>query len=485
MFPLPGARVASRPPKDFLAAVSGFRPEDKKKSLMSRSFGGKSEIEQIRWYDENGPSVIGFYLDLKASMIRLVDYKVQVWDKEEADWVWSENPEVQAIPKKHLLGLHNESLHEIAAKIAREIEAVGEVGFAKIVKDDIVQGYTTVPLDPGSYEVLESDKDGYPLRIAVKMTRGAKGGRGVDYDSSTDFMVLDTENIHRVFKPHPRWLDEPFTPLVRALPDIRRYDNSGRALHRAIASVLLLARVLWFKGSKNDIARVKGQGHELGHLGHQLAQLTEFSERAITDYDETEIQSAMAYPIVSEEPPQLIEIGKVIEPEILEVKKDALGDVARGLNIPMSVLVEGQGAAQRMLNEWLQDKAFKETAIFPLARLVANGLTACFLQPKLDELGYEGQAYRIWPDEITITDEEPEDEKPSLDQLLEAVCKGIISPRAFVEKAGLDESYLLDRPEGIDDWAWFQMIAKIAETEGEEPAAFEARASAGWADRLW
>lgn len=499
MLPSPGAVFQpDRVLDDYgqvLAAVMPFQPQQKRTGFLSKLRGQTSASEAIRKADEEGPGIVGFYLDLKADVTALVDYRIQRWDRVALEWTWDDHPAASSALATDLLGVNGERIDEFARHFAREMEAVGEVGFAPVEMDGMVR-YRTLSLDPGSFEITEKNKDGTAKMLGFKGTRAAK--RPAKGQESHDWIEIPADSVIRILRPHPRWFAEPYTPLARALGDVRRYENATRALHRAVASQLINSGLLWFQGSHKDLVqpnansgrngRVNGQ-QRLGFLGQQIQGLMDAGERALTDYDETQVQSAMFHPIVSEEaPPQFINIGETVDPNLLDLKRDALEDFARDVNIPMSVLVEGQGAAQRLLNEWLQDKSFKQTSIMPDARRVGAGLTVAFLHPRLQRLAereprlflQDGQQipvtdFRIYPDEASITQDEPE-----IDDIKHAVECGILSPEALID--ALDgHRFRLDRPEGITDWDWWRMYhAESKNSDEVESPSPQATTASVW-----
>lgn len=482
------ASVLSPAPQSFsildrdkvIAAVTPLRVQAKG-SILSRLGRNKSTSETIRQYDENGPGVVGFYLDLKADVTGLIKMRIQRWNRTTMEWEFHDHPAANAAIHKDLVGVNGERLPDFVRHFAREIEAIGEVGFVAVPAAGGTR-YRVVSLDPGSYEVVKKVK-GEATVLGFKGTRNTKEPKTADdLANADDWFEVNVADVHRIYRPHPRWWYEPYTPLTRSLKDIRRYDNAGRAIHRAIASQLINGGILWFKGSEKDLRALPRNGrnsedgdvsNRLGWLAQQIKSLIDAGERSLVDYDEEEVMSAMFHPVVTDDsPPQYIDVGKPVDQSLMEVKQDALRDFARSVNVPMSVLVEGQGAAQRMLNEWLQDKAFKETAILPDARRVAGALTVAFLHPRLTQMKVRQPGLftdddgneiavtdlRIWPDEAELIQEEP-----SLGDIQSAVELGVLSPEALV--AALDaEQYALERPEGITDWDWW-LTTRIATTQ--------------------
>lgn len=519
MLPAPGSTLTVRDDDigDVLANIGAFRPAGRGKGagILSRMRGNESAAQMIRKYDEEGPGIVGFYLDLKADVIGLVDFEVQRWSSQGLDWQWDTHPAASSALANDLVGPNGERLPEFARHYARELEAVGEVGFAP-VKTANGTRYRVLPIDPGSYEIVGKE-NGQPSVLGFKGSRTAKRPTSPEEAANReDWVEIPVDQIFRIYRPHPKWFAEPYTPLARALIDIRRYENASRALHRAVASQLINGGLLWFKGTANDLKPTQGanrrrvsntgEGGRLGHLGIQIKSIMDAGERSLADYDETEVESAMFHPVVTAEvPPQFIDSGKAVDRDLLDVKQNALEDFARSVNIPMSVLVEGQGAAQRLLNEWLQDKTFKQTSIMPLARRVAAGLTVAFLHPRLRELQQREPGlfidpktntaipitdFRIWPNEASITQDEPD-----IADIKDAVKCGVANPDMWLDAID-GQRYKMERPAEVSDFDWWQMLqAKQARdfdydtpTTQDDPALPEGEpiaARAAWWTSPW
>jgi hypothetical protein len=472
----------SPPPPDIQAAISTFKPTNRRRSLMTRLADGKTAEQMIRDYDELGPGVVGYYLDLKAAMVSLIRWQVQKWDPDSYCWVSANEPIPNTSWATQFRGPRNESSTELIYRLARDVEAIGQVGIAKVVT---VEGdrYEVLPLDSGGIEIL---KDGDPKILGFKRSKGAEKPKTVDaaYDSD-DWTVVEENNLLRIFRRHPRWPNEPYSPLIRSLKEIRRYDNATRALHRPIASQLALAKVLFFKGHPKQFGSKRNGKFEFGFLGQQIDQMMEYGERAITDYEEDQVSSAMPYPLVAEEEPKLIEVAKLVDPDLLDLKEDAVKDLARSWNIPHAIIMEGQGSATRMLNEVLQDEAFRATSIMPLAQLIADTVTAVFLRPWLheanqtwDSVSLDPVQYRIWPVADDDTTPEPEEVFGLLD-------RGVITPEYAAQILNVEEG-ILSRPADVTAWDWWcQYQGAKSEQEENPPEDITANLSTDWTTRRY
>lgn len=416
---------------------------NKKRSAVRTVFDGKSPQELVRLYDANGPSWVGAYLDDQADLVSLMRWRVQVWSTETNEFRWVESPRIGSLLETNLSGFQSERVQDFVRQMARELIAVGEVALVRFR----VNGHPlwrVLPLDPGSYEVISTDKKTRePTRLGWPTEPGA-----TKKDSEPAWVEADREDIYRVFRPDSRYVRMPTSPLWRILPDVRRFDTSTRALHRLVASLLRLNKILVIKGEQSQLGSVGPNGQEeLGDLGLQIDDFLEASSRALGDNHETDSASTIPGIWVSSEenPLSVVDVGSPVDPALMDLKVDALNDAARGLPGPRSALVDGEGAAHRMLNDNNLRTAIYQS-LRPVAYVIAHALTAAVLHPSLSGLGEGGTilvdgvpsprgAFRVWPDEHSLTPPEA----PSFSDLLQAVEAGVLSPMAFLERANLTQ----------------------------------------------
>lgn len=228
-------------------------------------------------------------------------------------------------------------------------------------------------------------------------------------------------------------------------------------------------------------------GSRLGTLGDAIRSLVSSGKKHLDDLREEEVAGAMPHPWISKTAPKWIEIGRPFDKAAIESKRDALEDFARGQNIPMSVLVEGQGAGARLLNNIRQDEAFKETAIYPKIARVCNGLTGAFLRPILRAEGMAEEdvgRYRVWFSKANL------ESKGDPEKIAAAVKGGVLVRLAWARALGREED-LLDLPEGVTEYEHFITTLGRTDVFGELPATLddvreaiskstEQRASAWW-----
>jgi hypothetical protein len=383
---------------------------NRRRSVVRRRFDGKSSQELVRIYDEDGPSWVGQFLDDHADLVALMRFRVQVWSSETGAYQWVDMPSIASILEANLIGYQAERVADFVRMLAREVLAVGEAALVEF-STPFGPRWRVLPLDPGSYVVVDEDpKSKEPLRLGWPTEPGA-----TSKDGAPAWVEANHDKIWRIYRPNPRFVRAAMSPLWRALPDVRRFDIATRSLHRLAASTLRLNKILVLKGNLKDLGVTHPNGQEeLGPLGRQLDDFLSASDRRAQDYAEDDLTSTIPGIWISEEdnPIEVVDAGPVVDPELVGLKLDALTDAARGLPGPLSALIEGEGAATRLLNDDNLRTAIHQ-ALRPIASVVAHGLTVAVLHPNLPEsieingAAVPRQLFRVWPDELFLTSEAP------------------------------------------------------------------------------
>jgi len=413
----------------------------------------RQDVDQtLRDFDRHGPSFLGFYLDLISDLGQMLDLEIQNWDPAEGKWVTESTP--QAAEDLRSLRGPVEELGEILSRMIRMFELPGEMAFLPV-------DHPVDPTDPDSetevrymvvaVHVLEEKKVQGVKYYILRDTPDAKPG-------SPGYHLIPESRFHRIWRPDPDYPGLHWTPLQRAIPELRRFRNITRTISRNAASKLLNAGLLWIKGEARDLAVIArndgpgqspGEGRRLGYLGVALKKMIEAAKGNLDDILEQKVAAAFPHPFVSPNRPEVVNLGRPFDPEALNAKKDALEDFARGQNVPMSVLMEGQGSGTRLLNEIRLDEAFKETGIFPKVARVCNGLTTAWLRPMMiaDGRGETADDRRVWFSKAALNP------KPDTKAIESAVRLGVLERRALASALGQEE-WLLDLPEGMTEAEW-------------------------------
>lgn len=429
------------------AAVGPLQTAGKRKRWFS---GIRADWESSLFdFDRHGPSFLGFYLDLVSEYPSMCDIIIQKW--EDGKWELDDSPQA-SVDLRGLRGV-NEERPQLIARIIRLLELPGRMAWIPIeepLDPDDPDSETETRFAVVPVHVLEEKKqNGIPFYLFMEepdLKPGQPGAR-----------LIPKENVKQIWRPDIEYPGMHWTPLQRAIPELRLFRNVQRTISRSAASKLLNADLLWIEGEASDLAvKVRndgqgapGAGRRLGYLGVALQKMIQAGKQNLDDIREENVAAAFPHPFVSPKEPKRVKIGRPYDPEALAAKQDALTDFARGQNIPMSVLVEGQGAGARLLNNVKQDEAFKETSLFPKLGRACNGLTGVWLRPLMEASGRGAMAQdrRVWFTKAAL---EPEGDPK---QIGEAVNAGILTRQCWADSLGKGDK-LLPLPDGVSEAEW-------------------------------
>lgn len=397
-----------------------------------------ARIPQSQWqrkiieYDRDGPSIVGFYLDLRSLLVSKMDVVPQV--KDGPTWGPDESSEAED-GLGELVGTKKETPQELIRLTARAIARTGEVVWVPF--DD--EAHPTYP----SWRVAEThlmkkfgpvnEETGLPEYWDILDTPGAKPG---------------SRHHHRVPGENPWWIvvndpDHPaeaWSPLRRVLRDVRGYNVLDRNLSRSAMSRLTWNSILWIQGKYSDVKRKNTQGdEEWGPLGMALRDLIEAGKVNLDDYEDRNVRAAMSVPFISPNEPKLIDAARRIDTSIFLAIDFRLKAIARGLNMPAHMLLEGPGTANRW-NDVFLDDSLKETSVLPLANQTYAAVTEVFWARKMKNRGLDPTKRRLWynlPDLAQKMD--------NVKEIGDAVNAGVLEPIAWAIALGLEE-YLLKPP---------------------------------------
>lgn len=185
------------------------------------------------------------------------------------------------------------------------------------------------------------------------------------------------------------------SPMVGIIDDVERYLILGRRTKREAKSALGLNGLIWTP----ETAHVYPPGPDgKPSLYSQLDQ--DLTTIAGKSWDDDEALAAVApfsvhYGRDKDDAvePKWIDIGKTLDPKILEARQEALECIVRGLPIPNVIGIEGtSGAAGSHWSSWLIEETFFKSAIAPIADPIFHGdLTGSMFRPSLARLRASGQ----------------------------------------------------------------------------------------------
>ena len=427
------------------AAVGPMRNVEAKGWFGGSSGDVKAKQEQVLHYDKNGPGFVGFYLDLYSTLA--AEFPLVIQEYVDGRWQLAQGGRPgELLAEIKGVGEDQKQFHQANC---RAFKAVGEVAFWPNANGHANGWHRDLPHTIKSHGKHPTMK-GRPNVYLCESSPGVAKEYKPDAAPPSGLHVVPYAQMRRVWAPDTEYSSLPTSSLFRILSDIRRYETFNRNVQRSGTAALLLAGLLWIEGDAKDVVGSPSPMAQssaeaaLGPLGKQIRSLMKAAQRNVDDTDERQVASAMAHPFVYKTKPERVEIGKAVDPGMLQAKADALADAARGVDGPMSAIVEGQGAAQRLLNEWKQDSAINQAALSLSAR-VALSYGPALLDPRLTD--EERGRFRVFVDESALDNEETDSSED-----LSLWEKGVITRDALARRRGVDPADMLPLPDGVTDY---------------------------------
>lgn len=261
------------------------------------------------------------------------------------------------------------------------------------------------------YMVVDTDERGQ-LAWSIRSTRAIqfRGGAGVDKDGRpTGYaLVMDLpggsvrdgtarelpiSQIRRLWQPDDEWTLMAKSPMKGVLADCERYWALARRIRREAESVLtngfLFTPEYAHSYGPPPAPGVKGPS-KLDQDYYTIAQA------AFTDDDSVQAIAPLSIHYGQNDqqrdpmPPQFIHPGRLLDPTGIEYRGEAVEAIARGLDLPMTLVTEGPGGGNHW-SAWLVDEKFFTTHLGPkMDRVCHTDLTIGFARPVLAELARIG-----------------------------------------------------------------------------------------------
>lgn len=204
---------------------------------------------------------------------------------------------------------------------------------------------------------------------------------------------LPDERIFRAWIPNERWPGWAESPLHGVMEDCERYWTLGRRMKRTYESALT-GNGMVFIPSEAQPRLPRGQT-EPGAPGQPRTDMErdyyEAAHKAFSDDDSIEAVTALMISYSGDlAKPEHIDLMSKLDEHAIEHRTEALEAIARGLNYPQRVLLDG-GAG---MNHWgaflLQDSFVREAVNPKMERICWGDLSDVFLRPAFRALGAEG-----------------------------------------------------------------------------------------------
>lgn len=297
--------------------------------------------------------------------------------------------------------------------------------------------------------------------LVVSGTELNQSGGAVEFthpDTGLPTKVGPKDNLIRIWNPHPR-LQLAADSAVRALlPTLREIEKSSQNIAARLDSRLASAGA-FIVPSEADLPTTDDSEPE------ETASLTDMIFQSMRKALSDPGSAAAQVPIIFEVPAEFADAFKLINfesplsKEIIELRADAIGRLAAGLDLPREV-VEGMGDSNHW-SAWQVAEETYRTHLVPILDVISDALTAAYLHPVAEAAGIpDVDTYMLAFDGSALIGE-----PDPLQQVLELLDRGLITPEAALTMLHIPEDYA---PSGQD-----KLVALATQLVGRAPTLFE------------
>jgi hypothetical protein len=282
-------------------------------------------------------------------------------------------------------------------------------------------------------------------------------------------IVIPREQAWHMWLPNPDELFRPTSPMQPSIDDLHRYRSLTRHERRRTESRLAMEGILFVpRGLEPERPPPEIGDDEIGDadVGAPRSALEEqYYDVARLSLEEDEDIAAIAPPWFSWDKdagkPEWVEVGKGLDPQMMDHLKLAIEDAARPWPTPTTALMGGGVGNANHWSEWLATDKFVESGVSPtMNRICHMDLTYAYLWPRLRMAGIPESAltdYRVGYDTGPVVVKVDRSEVG-----LRAWQAGLIGSPSAREMIGADEN---DAPER-DDQEWLlEILSKGAAGE--------------------
>lgn len=295
---------------------------------------------------------------------------------------------------------------------------------------------------------------------------GRPGGHG--------YHEFPVSNLCRIFVPDAKYEDEAHSSLSEALDEIDLYRSTVLNMKRGVDSRMIMNGLLYIPTQRQDIGTAVPQpisgpgvsGHDVqsgpvdGNLATLIKDFVKYGGRAYADLNGTDMASRLPFPFPHHSKPEMVEVGRAIDPTTLEALDSIVRSAGRGLKIPQQFLVSGEGATHAWGAAELR-RALHEQSIFPELDQQDAQFTQWALWPLLNAIPpIDGTSIEDWS---LISDRSQIEIKGDQTSIyFDALEKGIAEPDWVAGKIGIPVEGRLQLPSDITSFEHWQLIANRA-----------------------
>lgn len=424
------------------ARVSALVPATNVVQRFSASSAARPWQAEVREYDRDGPGVCGFYLDLVQLLASLCPLVAETRNTS-GEWVKSSDAVLNTLLDGYVSPLATQS--ELIGEHVRHRESMGEAWL--IDSEHLGWNVVTVPNVTVAGDTIQWT-DPYGRKRITPQRRVWKS------------WVRD---------PYEPW--QPVSPLRRAIPDLRRLRAAMRNQTRSAESPLATNGILAFADDQGSTRPLAEEPHHFTGADQVVSDFLDLAK--ISSKDDDSVAAAVPFPVVGP-PPTYVEVGRGIDSTSLQVEDKALEAFSRSVNFPAQLLTNGPGSSNHW-NEWLLEESQRKMGLSPKMRPACDDVTQAYYRPMLslarerigDLEGIELHRVRVGFDTSFLTSQ-----PDNTAQLLQAWGNGVIKREYIVEALNLPEEAILDIPEGMAEYAHWELAtnkpgAPYAEVDAE------------------
>lgn len=314
-----------------------------------------------------------------------------------------------------------------------------------------VAGEANLTYNRGGWDVYSTDQLGADSqgRWVIRDNPGDRTGTPLDPDAA----------VARIWRRHPRWVDQPHTPMFAVLELCEELQLLNKMIRSAVRSrisqggILGIAEEFSFAAADTQKQNVGGQ-----NVDPFIADLMKAGMEPIAD----EGSPSAVMPLIVQARKDLIrdginyiELTRRVDPEMARQRDELIRRIASGLDLPAEILL---GLAQaNHWNAWLIDEQSFKAHIEPMSLLICAGVTSGLLRPTM--AGMPGaERVVVWYDPTLLLGHPDRAENA-----VRAYDREAIGPQALRRSLGFADE---DAPTGDEV---VEMRARVQARRGSQP----------------
>lgn len=270
----------------------------------------------------------------------------------------------------------------------------------------------------------------------------------------------------RLWIPNEEWPGFATSPFEGILADTERYWALARRIRREAESALTGNGAVWTP-SEGHTMLTRDEAAGSPYKTDIEKAFYETAERALQDDDGPEAVARLMLRWKAEYgPPQTIDFSSEQTTAGIELRKEALEAMGRGLDYPQRLFVSGAGEGNHW-SDWLLEDQFAKAACSPmLERVCWNDVTTSFYRPALRALAAKGlfsgnpDHYRVGFD-ITPIVVHPDASRMAI----ELYSLGVLSDEVLLDRTGFAVTEMANTAEL---GRWIMRTQAAAKAKGPE-----------------